>query len=698
MLTVASQFADTATGFIESDDDPWAVTRETDWLYRCCEALTPVEKPPILPWAREKIVNNEKRPYDHGAYPHHGAPGGPMDAWDCATVREISLQWGTRLGKTFFAQVCLLYIADNDPAPCMHANAIEGLCIDVLERLYVMISLRESLEKLLLKRENERRQDLIEFRGCKIDGAWSKSVSTLADKNIKIGHAAEIDKWVHMSTSREAHPLELFLDRFKDYWSTRKVVWESTPTIKGSSPIEHRLLNGTNCRLHVPCRLCKRYQTLDFNNLKWDKPDSGRLDPAMAHATGRYECKHCNGVLTNSDRSWMIRRGVWCPQGCEVVDEVALEAAQERMLAGPAGIAAHGDDGAGVARSPKWLGWKDSPWIRGTPYRDGPEASYQLSSLYALSLNWGDIAKRWVESFTKPERLRNFINQWLAETWEPRRQKSTAEQVAERIGTRRPMRLVPSWGRYLTLSVDRQAGEQAENGHVVWVVEAHGAEDRKAEVAHGFAKSLDDVYRDVWESVFPAEDGGPPFRISIAGVDSGWNTLDTYRFCNEHEGWFALKGSSTDLGGKLYQITELKEGSRSGATGQTLIFVATDTWEEELDDLLHNAAHKADQSGSFSLSEDAAKDFEFLDQLLNGVLGEGVNPRGEAKNQWKKKRESDPNDYRDAVRYGLCLGRAWLDDLGGEYPPRAIAQSVNSAKPRAAVVAGESRPDGRPWL
>lgn len=634
-------------------------------------------------------MNNEKRPYDHGAYPHHGAPGGPMDAWDCPTVREISLQWGTRLGKTFFSQVAMLWVADNDPAPSMHANAIEGLCVDVLERTYAMIGFRPELERLLAKRENERRQDLIEFRGCKLYGAWSKSVSTLADKNIKCGHAAEIDKWVHVSTSKEAHPLKLFSDRFKDYWSVRKVVFESTPTVKGKSSIEQRLQEGTYCRYYVPCRHCKRYQTLDFSRLKYDKPESGRLDPALAFKTARYECKFCEQELTDSDRPWMIRRGVWCPQGCEIDDSEALKAAESRMLSGI------GTDGASTdGKLDKWSGWSSSSWIVGVPYRDGPEASYQLSSLYALSLTWGDIAKEWVGCFSKPDLLRNFINQWLAETWEPRRQKSTAEQVAERLGTDRPSRLVPDWGRFLTLTVDRQA---ADGGFVVWVVEAHGTEDKSAVVAHGIAETLDDVYRDVWEQTFQAEDGGEPFRISIAGVDSGWNTKATYEFCNAHERWYALKGSGSDLGGKLYQISEVKEGSRTGATGQILIHVATDTWEEDLDNRLHNAEFKANSPGSLSLSADSAADFEFLDQLLNGVLGENVDPRGNAKNIWKKRRENDPNDYRDAVRYGLCLARAWLDDNGGLYPARAITTQPAASAGRVKVSI-ETRPDGRDWV
>lgn len=662
-------------------------------------------------------MNNEKKPYDHGAYPHHGAPGGPMDAWDCNSVREISLQWGTRLGKTFFAQVAMLWTAANDPAPMMHANTSESVCLEVIERTYMMVALRPRLEALMAKRPADRRQNMMEFRGCRLIGAWSKSVSTLADKNVKNGHAGEIDKWVHPSTSKEAHPLELFSDRFKDYWATRKVIYESTPTVKGQSPIEDRLQAGTNCRFHVPCRHCRRYQVLDWKRVKYEKPASGRLDPALAYRTACYECRHCEAALLSSDRNWMIRRGVWCPQGCEVDDAEAMKAAEARMLQGPAGIRAAGDDGAGVARRekwpPKWQGWASSPWIKGTPYRDGPEASYQLSSLYALSLpTWGDIAKEWVKSIIRVGKLRNFINQWLAETWEPRKTKSTVEQVAERLGTTRPARLVPAWARFLTLTVDRQA---ADGGFVKWVVMAHGPEERSAVVAYGICSpqdpaqlpegvaplsELEQVQKIAWDVEYPAEDGGPPFRCSIAAVDSGWNTRQTYEFCNARDRWFALKGDGGHLGDKLYEVTTLKEGVRSGAVGQVLIKVGTEVWEEDLDDRLHNSEKTADTPGCLSLCEEAAKDWGFMDELLNGVLGDAKDRKGELKNQWKKKNENDPNDYRDAVRYGECLGRAWLDANDGAYPARAgLRQPERAAAPAAepeGYVRKRSAPVRRP--
>jgi hypothetical protein len=61
-------------------------------------------------------------PYDHFAYPHLGAPGGPLDAIDCRQYLEIWLQWGTRLGKSFVGQVGAMKTADVEPCPMLYVG------------------------------------------------------------------------------------------------------------------------------------------------------------------------------------------------------------------------------------------------------------------------------------------------------------------------------------------------------------------------------------------------------------------------------------------------------------------------------------------------------------------------------------------------------------------------------------------------
>ena len=60
-------------------------------LDRTYSSFRPRDQRRLLEWSKEEIVNDQGRPYDHAAYPHLGAPGGPMDAFDDPKVREAYL-------------------------------------------------------------------------------------------------------------------------------------------------------------------------------------------------------------------------------------------------------------------------------------------------------------------------------------------------------------------------------------------------------------------------------------------------------------------------------------------------------------------------------------------------------------------------------------------------------------------------------
>jgi phage terminase large subunit GpA-like protein len=604
-----------------------------------------------LAWSIENIANDQGRPYDHAAYPHLGAPGGPMDAFDDARTRSVSLQWATRLGKTFFGQVALTKVADTDPAPMMFASSVEKLAKESAARIYASCHQRKRLNELLLKNEREQKQDLVEFRGCKIYVAWARSVSTLADKNAKVGHAGEYDKWEHQSTSKEAHPHKLFDDRFKDYQSTRKVIYEGTPTIKGRSPIERKRIAGTNCRYHVPCPHCKQYQILEFQakniekqgekssgqndhlirgGVKWDRDEAGRHDPEIAFRSARYVCRHCGGECRDHHRAWMMRRGVWCPEGCEIDHAAALKVA-EQSLAEPGGH--------------NWNGWRDAAWIIGTPARDGADASYHLSSLYALSLGWGDIAKEFVVSKDVPQSLRNFINQWLGETWEIVERKQTWEELGQRLIVKTPRRVVPEGFSVVTAGIDKQ------EDHYVYVVDAWKEGRTSHTLLYGVCEDLEEIRREVIDMKFPHADGGKPLTASCVLIDSRFRPHDNYIFSMQYQrngkAVYPCFGSPKPLGA-IYVPSQFN--AKSAMPNLWVIHVDTLGSQDWLDKQLHTA--RPGDPGSTSLYDGSLADHQdFLVQLLNDASVPKLDTANNTKEVWERVDPSVPNDYRDAKRY-----------------------------------------------
>lgn len=631
------------------------------------EALKIFEPRPFvrtIDWAKKHGWNEDGKPYNDLLYPHLSAPGGPFDAFDSQQYFDIWLQWASRLGKTFGGQIITLKQAACDPCPMMFASSNEELAVGVVERTYSMINYCAPLRPLMLP-PNRRRQSRISLRMSRVYVAWSRSVSSLADKNIKVGHASEIDKWEHQTTSKEADPLKLFDDRFKDFPFYKR--WkEGTPSIKGRSRIESGRLQSSNCRLYVPCPHCKQYQPLSMDGLAWDKNSTGRSDKSFAQSTARYACSFCEEHISDEHRGSMMRLGVWIPEGCGCNQDEARNAAMEWRTEG---------------RS-RWGGWDDSPWITGTPSRGGRDYGSQLSSLYALSRTWGDIAAEFVGCKEKPQNLRNFINQWLAETWEVQQRQQTWEELGTRLIGKVPAAVVPDGMSLLTAGVDKQ------ESHFVYVVTAWGQERKTSTIAYGTADTAEELMR-VLATKFRHEDNGTGLPVTLSLIDSGYKPHGVGDMCLRFKGPGKLvpcKGSTTSLNAP-FRVTV--QGKDSATPNMNLVWIDTMQSQDWLETMLHgNDKLKTLHHGTNDSHQD------YLEQLLNDAAVTDLDPKNNARLTWNRIDESMPNDFRDCERY------AWVAMListrGGSPPVRAKTVPRQPNEPEQKPERFIQRPGG--WI
>lgn len=644
---------------------------------RSIKQFAPRPRQRSLPWMCGNIKTPDKgRPFDHGEYPHLGAPGGPCDAVDDPRVRKIWLQWGSRLGKTFFGQSMHLYFADTDPGLGMFAGVDEKLALEVVARTYGMLQRCPPLADQLLPK-HLRNDDRIDLRHCKIYVAWSRSVSTLADKDVKYGHGGEISKWVHSKTSTEADPLKLFTDRSKNC-PAHKFVLESTPTIKGKCRVEKGLLGSSHCRFYVPCPHCRHYQTLALGNegvpggLRWQKNDAGKSNKDLARATAWYECSACSGRIEDHHRRGMMRRGVWCPEGCKVIDEQAWLVTE----------------GQGVlSEDYKWEGWAKASWVEGTPANGGVDAGYQLSSFVALALSWGECAAEFVGSKDKPQDFRNFVNQWLAETWSVVQHKQTWEKLGAKLivaGLRRGV--VPEWGSLVTCAVDRQ------EEFFVYDVEAWGPGRRSHTVQYGDAGTLDEIRGTILQHPFEHADGGPPLRPAFTLVDSGYRPDGVYEFsrdCTRKHGLqvWPCKGANTSLNADYRESVLGKETSMPGMILFWIDTIRTQLW---IENQLHQLG--PDDEGRASLYEGTLEEHQdFLEQLLNDAAETELDSHNNARDSWNRVNVNIPNDLRDTKRYNYA--GMIKHTRGAPIRPR-----VKTLPPPRAAMPLATRPDGRPFI
>lgn len=600
---------------------------------------------------------------------------------DDSRVRRIWLQFASRLGKTFFGQCCVAKKADCSPGDMIFASATEKVAVEIVERLYKTLEQTPMLCNQL-RPVSRRRQACVDFDACKCHVAWSRSVSTLADKEAELGHGNEIDKWEQLATSREADPMRLFLDRFKNR-PLHKVILESTPTVKGKSRIETGRLSSTNCQFYVPCPHCGRYQTLKMRSgsggsekyhLIWDRLDGGKQDKDLARRTAWYECEHCQGKIDDFHRPGMMRLGVWCPEGCRVNDTEAREVAQAYLNASRP----RGRDGA-MAPMLEWNGWSSATWIEGAPLRDGPDAGYQLSSLYALSLTWGDMAAEFVSCKDKPQDLRNFINGWLAETWEHARRQSTWEVLGQRIIDDGMIRgRAPAWASMITVGLDRQS---AGGARFPWVVDAWGP-GKCATIAYGEAETFEDLLANVLQVQWPHEDGGPSLSLSCALIDSGHRPDGVYDFCKSGHlkqiNIWPCKGSSQAMDSD-YRISVL--GENTSCPGMRLVLVDTIRTQLWIDSQIDNP------DGVYAIHHGSLLEHQdFLEQITNDAAVDDLDRFNNVRQSWERINTGVPNDFRDCRRYAYV---AMLIATAG----RGIsARSGHSQERRPAVIsAGTER-------
>jgi phage terminase large subunit GpA-like protein len=625
----------------------------TDDFATCWATFEPKQRLSFTDFVREFVVTDAGKPYDHMSYPQIGAVGGPGDAFDDHRIRQITLQWGVRLGKTFFGSCAILNTAAQDPAPMMLASSREKLSIDVTARLYEMIR-RGPLSELLTHPENLQKRDLIEFDAARVYVAWARSPSSLADKNVRVGHANEIDKWDNPSTSTEGDPLDLFLDRFNDFLTNRKVIIEGTPSVKHRSRVERSRLNGTNCSMWVPCRACRRYQVLEFGSqnsrhgIKWDAGPDGRSDPEHAARTARYVCVHCGESCLSEDRPWMLRRGVWIPEGCGCDDAAALAAATAEVR-------------------PTWQGWRHASWITGTPARDGEEASYHLPTLYAMAIpTWGEFARRFLRVKARPQSLRAFINQWLAETWEATERKTTWEALGDRVIVDTPALELPPETMVVTAGIDKQLE------HYVWAIDAWLPGESSHTIAYGTCKTLEELDAAVFDRVFPVQHSANSMRVKLALMDSGFRSSQVYSYCRDPRRRgrvLPAKGASQRLD---TWVQQRKLGERTSSPGQPLVLVdvpATQDWLEE--------SLATEGPGGWTLFRGSlAEHQDFLEQLLNDAAVGDVGPDGNYRERWERVDPLIPNDYRDCRR--LAFGALKCLTKGARLRGKIVRQSPST--------------------
>lgn len=604
-----------------------------------------LEPPPDIrtwDWVKENARTPEGKPFNHIDYPW---TEGICDEWDNPRRQLLWLQFSARCGKTLIAQCLMISSIARRPAPALYGSSTETLVKQtMLKKLYPMFEHCDETADWLPP-PHRRLQTRADLKHSTLYTAWSGSPTTLADLDPHYLHGGEIDKW-DKAVSDEADPLALFLERGREV-PDRKAILESTPTVARKSRVERGLVNGTDCRWHVPCPRCRTYQEMvycDYDRqkkvLKYDRErggliydlENGEPSEAKAYTTARYVCCSCRHEWADEDRRPAIRQGIWVPRG-------------------------------------QWVGHGQSgPELRGTAVNGhGPDASFQLSRLYAPTFTLGDNAREIAACASDEDRWRNFLNSWAGLTYEARKTDEEWHEVAERLCTASPVGLCPEGAIFCTAGIDVQ------KDHFVFVVAAWRQNTSGHVVHYGTVDTWEDVSR-LLDGTYAHVDGGPelPIRLSLVDCRDGNRTEEVSHECRKLHRvdrivWPSMGSNAGLMKGASFQRSVSSEGGRKakakskrrGATEFSYITVNTTYWQS----WVHNALffREPGASGSITVHSGGKSDQDLWDQLMNEMPEGKVDTTGHSAMRYVVVREHQAWDLRDAMRYARCAAEVWTN-------------------------------------
>jgi phage terminase large subunit GpA-like protein len=485
-------------------------------------ALPPAEN--IIEWAERNIVLSRSTgtprpgPISLDVTPYLREP---LLAATDPDVEEITLVFSTQVGKTMALVLTVLYYTFRDPWNTIFAmpreRDAEDLCT---ERFHSIIRESPALASYLTGAKKDLVKDAVRLNGVTARFVGAHSPAALASRGARVVATDELDKWPIWSGG-EADPLKLVKERMVNF-DESKLIKCSTPKFSNGY-ILSELEQSTNCRYHVPCPLCGKYQELVMGGkgagtpgVKWPE---GERDPEriLSDRLAWYECAHCHGSIVEENRLAMVRRGVWVHEGGTV------------------------DDAGKVQGSPK----------------SRRHVGYHLWAVYSFSpkRTFHHIAAEFLRSKDHPPAWMNFKNSWLAEGWTQEinelQWSDLRGKCSEYVQGRLPL---GAW--VITVGVDVQS--QKGDTYLYYVMRAWGAEEESWLVKAGRLESWDALtatvqrsnYRDARGDIVPV---GPVY------VDAGFNSAEVYDYCAATRSW-AIKGNTTT--GKHFTLSRSKAGGR----------------------------------------------------------------------------------------------------------------------------------------
>lgn len=408
------------------------------------------------------------------------------DAW-----QEVVLKTASQVGKSSVLENTMGYYMQADPSPIIIVRETDAAAKKwSKERLAPMIRDTPALRNTVApekSRDGSNTIGLKKFPGGFLAVVGANVPGELAARSVRVALGDEIDRWA-ASAGQEGDPIKLVTRRTTTFQERRKLIWVSTPTIKGISRIDDAFALSDQRYFHVPCPHCAFYQRWIWPNLRGWRIAEGEYDADRAQMV----CTECGAFTEEHQKHELLMAGKW--------------------------VATH-------------------------PGRK--VAGFQLSALYSPWVTWADFATEFLEARGNPEKMKVWVNTFRGLSYEDPGRRLDKAGLAERLTDYGPKGQVPNGVGLLTAAVDVQVDrlELQVTGwgaaEASWLVDFQQLDGDPGE---------DAVWRVLDEHLkqrYPHIEGGT-LRITATAIDTGFQAEQVYRFCasRARRKVWAVKGAS----------------------------------------------------------------------------------------------------------------------------------------------------------
>jgi len=619
------------------------------------DAWSPVVPPVRSQWCEENIRLPADISADPGPYSFVGREylRDIIDSVDDYEYREVVFIGGTQVGKTEAIRAILTSQGEVDAAPMMLAGPDMIYAREQREFVYKVCEATPAL-KNRIPPKRARNDRWLDLGRCYVYLAWSGSTQRLSGRPCKIVLCSEVDRW--------QHSLNLARQRTKAFWRSC-VMFEGAPV--GESPVLWDLwLNSDRRTFRVQCPVCGHYQELRFfphadgpfvrcGGVGGLRDDEGNWrSPKKAAELAYYICeKGCR--IEQHEKAGMVRRGVWAPEGCDVVDGHVV----------------------------------------GTPKYPSRRKGFRVSSLYSPTISFGDAAAEWLTVRDSEEGKLSFFNDWLSLQYETRGKVPLWSSLGVKIRGPFDRGVVSPHAYFITGGADIQEDE------IYWSVRAWGEGATSWLVDWGaFRRTVDDdgdvlrdsalqalekhIFKREWRVAGTNKLGQVAMRLSMFGIDSGFQTRQVQEFVRDLRDAriITVKGDPHLANDEPYRFSLVEKNQRTGKAyigGLRLWLTNSDFYKGDIQD---RWTMKPGDRGFWYATNTPNEDAEqYLRQIANEARITEISPKTKHPKQiWKIINEDIGNHWLDTEVYSaacadMVVERIW-DNLAERFQAAAAAE------------------------